>query len=63
LLDHGFVIWLPDGGYFFELMNAVPSHIKAVFAQVVVLALQAVKPFPFNRFLLRRALITKILLN
>lgn len=44
-------------------MNAVFPHIEAVFAEIKVLALQTVEPFSFNGFILRGALITKILLG
>lgn len=57
------IVRLSDSRDFAELVDAVPTHIKAIFAEIIVLAFETVKPFAANGFILSRALVAEILLG
>lgn len=57
------IVRFTDSRDFPKLMDAVPTHIKAIFAEIVVLTFETVKAFAAYGLVLSRTLVAEILLG
>lgn len=63
MANDSLIIRLANGSDLLELVDAVPAHVEAVLAEVVVVTIETVETLAADGLLLQRALVTKVLLR